>query len=85
MKVRKLDQSQIGRVLTNDPEALRHGPPVKAMLVQNTNPVSVAPEQELVKQGFARRGSVRLCSRAIHDRNGALRRYRAARHHVHGA
>ncbi len=54
MKVRKLDQSQIGRVLTNDPEALRHGPPVKAMLVQNTNPVSVAPEQELVKQGFAR-------------------------------
>jgi len=54
MKVRKLDQSQIGRVLTNDPEALRHGPPVKAMLVQNTNPVSVAPEQELVKRGFAR-------------------------------
>lgn len=54
MKVRKLDQSQIGRVLTGDPEALRHGPPVKAMLVQNTNPVSVAPEQELVKQGFAR-------------------------------
>ena len=54
MKVRKLDQSQIGRVLTHDPEALRHGPPVKAMIVQNTNPVSVAPEQELVKQGFAR-------------------------------
>jgi len=54
MKVRKLDQSQIGRVLTGDPEALRHGPPVKAMIVQNTNPVSVAPEQELVKQGFAR-------------------------------
>jgi len=53
-KVRKLDQSQIGRVLTGDPEALRHGPPVKAMIVQNTNPVSVAPEQELVKQGFAR-------------------------------
>jgi anaerobic selenocysteine-containing dehydrogenase len=41
-------------VLTGDAEALRHGPPVKAMLIQNTNPVSVAPEQELVKQGFAR-------------------------------
>ncbi|MCC5979422.1 MAG: molybdopterin oxidoreductase family protein [Salinarimonas sp.] len=54
MNVRKLDQSQIGRVLTGDPEALRHGPPIKAMIVQNTNPVSVAPEQELVKQGFAR-------------------------------
>ncbi len=51
---RMLDQSQIGRVLTGDPEALRHGPPVTAMLIQNTNPVSVAPEQELVKRGFAR-------------------------------
>ena len=52
--VRQLDQSQIGRVLTGDAEALRHGPPVTAMLIQNTNPVSVAPEQELVKRGFAR-------------------------------
>ncbi len=52
--VRKLDQSQIGRVLTGDPVALRHGPSVKALLIQNTNPVSVAPEQELVKRGFAR-------------------------------
>jgi anaerobic selenocysteine-containing dehydrogenase len=30
------------------------GGPVKAMLIQNTNPVNVAPEQRLVKQGFAR-------------------------------
>jgi anaerobic selenocysteine-containing dehydrogenase len=52
--VRQLDQSQIGRVLTGDAEVLRHGPPVTAMLVQNTNPVSVAPEQDLVKRGFAR-------------------------------
>jgi anaerobic selenocysteine-containing dehydrogenase len=52
--VRQLDQSQIGRVLTGDAEALRQGPPVTALLVQNTNPVSVAPEQELVKRGFAR-------------------------------
>ncbi len=52
--VRQLDQSQIGRVLTGDPVALRHGGPVTAMLIQNTNPVSVAPEQELVKRGFAR-------------------------------
>jgi anaerobic selenocysteine-containing dehydrogenase len=53
-RVRSLDQSQIGRVLTGDPEALRHGPPVGALFIQNTNPVSVAPEQTLVKQGFAR-------------------------------
>ncbi|NIX77213.1 molybdopterin-containing oxidoreductase family protein [Microvirga terricola] len=52
--IRRLDQSQIGRVLTGDATALFNGPPVKAMLIQNTNPVSVAPEQELVKSGFLR-------------------------------
>lgn len=52
--VRALDQSLVGRILTGDEAALLGGPPVKAMLIQNTNPVSVAPEQELVKQGFAR-------------------------------
>jgi anaerobic selenocysteine-containing dehydrogenase len=53
-KIRQLDQSQIGRVLTGDAQALRQGGPVKALFIQNTNPVSVAPEQELVKQGFGR-------------------------------
>jgi len=52
--VRLLDQSKIGRVLTGDAEALRGGGPVKAMLIQNTNPMAVAPEQALVRQGFAR-------------------------------
>ncbi|KAJ36340.1 dehydrogenase, partial [Agrobacterium tumefaciens] len=52
--VRQLDQSQIGRVLTGNAEALRHGGPVTALLIQNTNPVNVAPEQRLVKQGFLR-------------------------------
>jgi anaerobic selenocysteine-containing dehydrogenase len=51
---RALDQSKIGRILTGDAEALRGGGPVKAMLIQNTNPVTVAPEQTLVRQGFAR-------------------------------
>ncbi len=49
-----LDQSKIGRILTGDAEALRGGGPVKAMLIQNTNPMTVAPEQALVRQGFAR-------------------------------
>ncbi|WP_346897761.1 molybdopterin oxidoreductase family protein [uncultured Roseibium sp.] len=53
-ETRFLDQSLIGRVLTGDEDALQDGPPVTAMLIQNTNPVSVAPEQELVKKGFAR-------------------------------
>ncbi|MBW3098738.1 molybdopterin-containing oxidoreductase family protein [Pseudohoeflea coraliihabitans] len=52
--VRHLDQSKIGRVLTGDPEALYGGPPVTAMLIQNTNPANVAPEQRLVKRGFLR-------------------------------
>jgi anaerobic selenocysteine-containing dehydrogenase len=51
---RRLDQSKIGRILTGDAEALKGGGPVKAMLIQNTNPVTVAPEQALVRQGFAR-------------------------------
>ncbi|HET6839291.1 MAG TPA: molybdopterin oxidoreductase family protein [Bradyrhizobium sp.] len=51
---RQLDQSKIGRILTGDAEALKGGPPVKAMLIQNTNPMSVAPEQALVARGFAR-------------------------------
>ncbi|MGI6852788.1 molybdopterin-containing oxidoreductase family protein [Mesorhizobium sp. 1B3] len=52
--VRYLDQSKIGRVLTGDSEALYGGPPVTAMLVQNTNPANVAPEQRLVRQGLMR-------------------------------
>jgi anaerobic selenocysteine-containing dehydrogenase len=52
--IRMLDQSRIGAILTGDEDALRGGPPVTAMLIQNTNPVSVAPDQEKVKRGFAR-------------------------------
>jgi anaerobic selenocysteine-containing dehydrogenase len=52
--VRSLDQSRIGAVLTGDPEALRGRGPVKALLVQSTNPLSVAPNQEKVRRGFAR-------------------------------
>lgn len=51
---RTLDQSLIGRILTGDEEALLNGPPVKALFIQNTNPMSVAPEQELVREGFSR-------------------------------
>ncbi len=52
--IRYLDQSRIGPVLTGDPYDLGDGPPVTAIFIQNTNPVSVAPEQARVKQGFAR-------------------------------
>ena len=52
--IRMLDQSRIGAILTGDRDALKGGPPVTAMLIQNTNPVSVCPDQEMVKRGFAR-------------------------------
>ncbi len=52
--VRVFDQCRIGAVLNNDPEDLKGGPPVTAMLIQNMNPVQVAPEQRKVKAGFAR-------------------------------
>jgi anaerobic selenocysteine-containing dehydrogenase len=52
--VRTLDQSRIGAILEGEPGALFGGPPVTALLIQNTNPVSVAPDQNSVKRGFAR-------------------------------
>jgi len=52
--VRMLDQSRIGAILCGDADALAGGPPVEALIVQNTNPLSVAPDQERVKRGFAR-------------------------------
>ena len=52
--IRTLDQSRIGAVLTGERHALHDGPPVTAMLIQNTNPLSVAPDQNVVKRGFER-------------------------------
>ena len=52
--LRQLDQSRLGPILTGDAEALKNGPPVTAMLVQNTNPAMVCPETELVHRGLAR-------------------------------
>ncbi len=54
LSIRALDQSRVGAVLCGDRDALAGGPPVSAMIVQNTNPVSVAPHQDRVKRGFAR-------------------------------
>jgi anaerobic selenocysteine-containing dehydrogenase len=51
---RVLDQSRIGPILTGDKTDLAGGPPVTAMLIQNTNPMVISPEQGLVHQGFAR-------------------------------
>ncbi|MDX2264871.1 MAG: molybdopterin oxidoreductase family protein [Hyphomicrobiales bacterium] len=51
---RQLDQSRIGAILCGEAADLHGGPPVAALFIQNTNPVSVCPEQALVKRGFSR-------------------------------
>jgi anaerobic selenocysteine-containing dehydrogenase len=52
--VRELDQSRIGAVLTGDRRDLGDGPTVNALLIQNTNPVTVAPDSHKVRRGFLR-------------------------------
>ncbi|MBT4889275.1 MAG: molybdopterin oxidoreductase family protein [Rhodospirillales bacterium] len=52
--VRVFDQSRIGAVLCGDESELKGGPPVTALFIQNTNPMSVAPDLSKVHQGFAR-------------------------------
>ena len=53
-KTRILDQSRIGPILTGDRRDLGDGPPVTALLVQNTNPMVVSPDSNKVRAGFAR-------------------------------
>src|SRR5580692_9705172 len=52
--IRILDQSRIGPILAGDKRDLGDGPPVTALLIQNTNPMVVSPESGLVRQGFLR-------------------------------
>ena len=53
-KVRELDQSRIGPILTGDPRDIGAGPPVAALFIQNTNPMAVCPEGLKVRDGFLR-------------------------------
>ncbi|MGB7299372.1 MAG: molybdopterin oxidoreductase family protein [Burkholderiaceae bacterium] len=52
--IRMLDQSRLGPILTGDPDALKNGPPVTAMHIQNTNPAVVCPELGKVHEGMMR-------------------------------
>jgi anaerobic selenocysteine-containing dehydrogenase len=51
---RVMDMSRIGAVLTGDRTELGDGPPVHAMLIQNTNPAVVAPDSSKVRRGLLR-------------------------------
>jgi len=52
--IRMLDQSRIGSILTGDSNALMGGGNVYSLIIQNTNPLVVAPESLLVREGFSR-------------------------------
>ena len=83
--VRELDQSRLGAVLTGDKRDLGDGPPVTAMIVQNTNPMMVCPNTNLVRQGLSRDDLFLVRARAVHDRDGGDGGHRAAGHHLPGA
>jgi anaerobic selenocysteine-containing dehydrogenase len=51
---REIDMCRIGAALLGDPEALKGGPPIAAMLVQNCNPAVVAPDSHAVRRGLSR-------------------------------
>ena len=53
--IRVLDQSRIGSILTGEKDALENGGNVYGMIIQNTNPLIVAPESSLVRKGFSRK------------------------------
>ncbi len=54
LRIRELDMSRIGSVLTGDRSELRDGPEVHALLIQNQNPLVVCPDTNRVRRGFAR-------------------------------
>lgn len=52
--VRVLDQSRIGEILCGNPLDLQDGPPITALLIQNTNPMMVSPASLKVREGLLR-------------------------------
>ena len=51
---REIDMCRIGAALTGDAGVLQGGPPIAAMLIQNTNPAAVAPDSNRVRRGLTR-------------------------------
>jgi len=54
LSVREMDMSRIGSVLTGDRRELGDGPQVHALFIQNQNPLTVCPDSNRVRRGFAR-------------------------------
>ncbi len=54
-QARMLDMCQLGAILEGNKVALKNGPPVMAMIMQNTNPAVVNPNLARVHQGLKRK------------------------------
>ena len=80
--LRELDQSRLGPILTGDPAVLNGGPPVTALLDPEHQPGDGLSRARAGAQGLRARGPVHLRARAVPDRDGGLRRHRAAGHDV---
>ena len=52
--IRTIDHPRVGAALTGENSDLNDGPPITAMIVQGTNPMSIAPDQNKVREGFLR-------------------------------
>lgn len=52
--VRSIDHSRVGPALSGDKADLGDGPPITAMIIQGTNPMAIAPDQNKVREGFLR-------------------------------
>ena len=79
-EARIVNMAELGKALTQ-----LDAPPVKAMVVYNSNPAAIAPNQNLVLKGLRRAGSVHGGAGAVSNRHGGLRRHRAAGDDVSGA
>ena len=75
---RIINMIQLGHALT----ALK--PPVKALIVYNSNPLSVNPDGAMVRRGLLQRGSLYRRARTGYDANGEVCRSASAGHHLSG-
>ncbi|MDZ7637755.1 MAG: molybdopterin-dependent oxidoreductase [Bryobacterales bacterium] len=53
-EARLLNMSELGKILTDEGAGGRLDPPVKALVVYNSNPAAIAPNQNRVRAGLAR-------------------------------
>ena len=79
-EARLINMSQLGQALNEVTD-----PPVKAVVVYNSNPAAIAPNQNAVRRGLRAPRPVHGGAGTISNRHRRLCGLRAARHHVPGA